>query len=77
MEKQVIIINGMEIDYSGDITYQKAVELAFSVYDPNIIYTVLYYSGKSDHIKGYLVKGQEPIKTHPGMVFNVTKTTQS
>jgi len=77
MEKPGIIVNGTEILFNEDITYEKAIELAFGTYDANIIYTVLYYSGKSDHVKGYLLRGQEPIKTHPGMVFNVTKTTQS
>lgn len=77
MAKPGIVVNGTEVDFDGLISYEKAIEIAFGVYDSNIVYTVLYYAGKSDHVKGYLVKGQEPIKTHPGMVFNVTKTTQS
>jgi len=73
---KIIIVNGMPHPFEGEIGYETVVTFAYGTYDSNLVYTVLYYAGKSDHIKGSLVKGQT-IMVHPGMVFNVTKTIVS
>lgn len=77
MPNKTITVNGTQKNYENDsLSHEEIVVLAFGNYYHEIIYTVLYYAGKSDNVKGSLVRG-ESIKVHPNMVFNVTKTTQS
>lgn len=77
MGNNKIVVNGIQRDFEKkEISYEEVVRFAYGNYDPNVLYTVIYYAGKSEQIKGSLVK-QETVTVHSGMVFNATVTTQS
>ena len=74
-----ILVNTQEKEVPKEkITYDTVVRLAFSAIenDPKIGYQVLYFRGNADKPKGQLIAG-DSIMVTDGMVFNVTKTTQS
>jgi hypothetical protein len=74
-----ILVNGQEkIIDKGEITYDQVIILAFGSYDsnPDIAYTILYFKGHSDNVKGQLIRGAS-VKVVPNMVFNVTRTNKS
>ena len=79
-EKDVeIFINGQEkIANKGELSYEEIVTLAFGNYEfnPDVIYTILYFKGDSPKPKGELVKG-ESVKVMHGMIINVTRTDRS
>ncbi len=74
-----ILVNGQEkvIDKS-EISYDQVILLAFGSYEsgPDTAYTVLFFKGHSNNVKGQLVKGVT-VKVIPNMVFNVTRTNKS
>lgn len=77
MNKKEIVVNGVKHVLEEDsVSYEQLVYLAYGSFNPEVVYTVLYYAGKSDHVKGSLVLGENK-EIHTGMIFNVTITSQS
>ena len=74
-----IIVNGTKkVVETEDVSYQKAVELAFDdpPTGPNVLFKVVFRNAGGRKPDGTLTRGQS-VKIKDGTVFNVTPTDKS